>query len=77
MTLSLHWPSGSDAIDWSVSDDGIGLPDADAALRRGNGLAGIKERVWAFGGDLQLAPARPGHERPGLRLAATLRVVAG
>lgn len=76
VTLSLRWPAGSAAIDWSVSDDGVGLPDADAALRRGNGLAGIKERVWAFGGDLQLAPARPGHERPGLRLAATLRVTS-
>ncbi len=72
--LALRWPAGSDAIEWSVSDDGVGMPDADAALRRGNGLAGIKERVWAFGGDLGLQPARPSHERPGLMLAATLRL---
>jgi len=61
-------------IDWSVADDGVGLPDADAALRRGNGLAGIKERVWAFGGDLQLKAARPDRERPGLVLQATLQI---
>ncbi len=76
VTLALRWPQGSEAIDWSVSDDGIGLTDAGAALRRGNGLAGIKERVWAFGGDLGLQAARPGRERPGLVLAATLRASA-
>lgn len=73
VTLSLRWPEGSDAIEWAAADDGIGLADGDAALRRGNGLAGIKERVWAFGGDLRLQAARPGRERPGLVLAATLR----
>lgn len=72
VTLRLRWPDASEAIEWMVADDGIGLPDGDAALRRGNGLAGIKERVWAFGGDLRLQPARPGTERPGLRLVATL-----
>lgn len=77
VTLALRWPPGSEAIAWSVADDGVGLPDAGAALRRGNGLAGIKERVWAFGGDLELRPARPGNERPGLVLAATLRADAG
>jgi two-component system, NarL family, sensor histidine kinase UhpB len=72
-SVRLHWPAGGDAIAWSVSDDGIGLAHADAAVRRGNGLAGIKERVWAFGGDLSLQPARSGDGPPGLRLAATLR----
>lgn len=72
--VRLHWPAGSDAIEWSVSDDGIGLPDGDAAMRRGNGLAGIKERVWAFGGDVTLRPARLGASRPGLQLSATVRV---
>lgn len=73
-TLTLRWPEDSEAISWSVADDGVGLADADAALRRGNGLAGIKERVWAFGGDLSIEAARPDRERPGLVLAATLRV---
>ncbi|MFT3664934.1 sensor histidine kinase [Piscinibacter sp.] len=71
--LALRWPDDSDAVEWSLADDGIGLADAGGSPRRGNGLAGIKERVWAFGGDLALRPARPGHERPGLVLAATLR----
>ena len=35
-------------------------------------LAGIKERVWAFGGDLVLEAAKPGAERPGLMLEASL-----
>ena len=61
------------AVEWSVGDDGVGLDDPAAALRRGNGLAGIKERVWAFGGDLQLRPQQPGAPRPGLCLAATLQ----
>ncbi|TXC66518.1 hypothetical protein FSC37_13695 [Piscinibacter aquaticus] len=33
--VTLRWPDGSEAIEWSVSDDGVGLPDGDAALRRG------------------------------------------
>ncbi len=76
VTVALRWPRGRDTVDWSVADDGVGLADAASALRRGNGLAGIKERVWAFGGDLRLKALRPGHERPGLVLAATLRVSA-
>jgi len=72
VTITLRWPEGSEAIQWSVADDGVGLADAQAALRRGNGLAGIKERVWAFGGDLVLEAAKPGAERPGLMLEASL-----
>lgn len=62
-------------IDWQVSDDGRGLPDAQLgdAAARGNGIAGLRERVWAQGGDLQLGPASPGAARPGLRLATTLQ----
>jgi two-component system sensor histidine kinase UhpB len=74
--VRILWPHDAPAIDWSVSDDGVGLADGEAALRRGNGLAGIKERVWAFGGDLHLQAARPGHERPGLVLQASLQVDA-
>lgn len=59
-------------IDWSVVDDGVGLDDADAAASRGNGIAGLRERVWAQGGDLHLRPARPGAMRPGLCVQATL-----
>lgn len=57
---------------WSVSDDGAGLPAADArqAMARGSGLAGLRERIWALGADLHLEPVHPGQPRPGLRLWA-------
>ncbi|WP_088280613.1 histidine kinase [Ideonella sp. A 288] len=59
-------------IEWSVVDDGVGLGEADAAAFRGNGIAGLRERVWAQGGDLQLRPAQPGAPRPGLCVQAAL-----
>lgn len=37
---------------WSVQDDGVGLEALDTACSRGNGLAGMRERLWALGGDL-------------------------
>jgi signal transduction histidine kinase len=38
-----------------VSDDGVGGADAN-----GNGLAGLRARVTALGGDLEVAPAQAG-----------------
>ncbi len=49
---------------WQVRDDGVGLDGLDQALRRGNGLAGMRERVWAHGGDIEMDGAG------GLRIAA-------
>ncbi|MDH4393672.1 MAG: histidine kinase [Aquabacterium sp.] len=85
--LRLHLRGGrqpGDAlqIDWQAWDDGIGLPMAPhgmdsvdglqlAVLPRGNGLAGLQERVWAQGGLLQCGPVQPGAARPGMRLAAS------
>ena len=72
-TLSLvcrgaWWPGGTVRIDWSVSDDGVGLTGAaapaDAARLRGSGLPGLRERVWAQGAELGLA------SNPGLCLSA-------
>lgn len=61
-------------LDWCVEDDGGGLPDA-TVWGRGNGLAGVKERVWAAGGDLQCEPADAANgARPGLRLHARLPI---
>jgi len=57
-------------IDWSASDDGVGLTDAKAVSQRGNGIAGIQERVWAQGGELRFEPLQPGGASPGLRLSA-------
>lgn len=63
-------------LQWSVEDDGLGLPDADGAIWHGSGLGGMRERVWALGADLQLTPAYPGRPQPGLRLRARLPLLA-
>jgi two-component system, NarL family, sensor histidine kinase UhpB len=72
-TLQLTLLRAGDAIEieWQVSDDGVGLDTLEAAQQRGNGLAGIRERVWAFGGDLQCAAAVGAPAvKPGLVLRA-------
>jgi two-component system sensor histidine kinase UhpB len=56
---------------WSVEDDGAGIVDIDGGIQLGNGLAGMRERAWAFGCDLEIGPARGPPQRPGLKLAAT------
>lgn len=64
-------------LHWSVEDDGRGFDVRSGVWQRGNGLSGMKERVWAAGGDLEVGPARPGRsQRPGLRLQALLRYAA-
>ena len=57
---------------WTVSDDGAGIAALESATSHGNGLAGIRERVWAHGGHIDIGPAMEGAARPGLRLAARL-----
>jgi len=61
---------GNGCVSWSVEDDGTGIGDDSGSLQLGNGLAGMRERAWALGSDLEIGPAQPGRERPGLRLAA-------
>lgn len=58
-------------LDWQVEDDGRGIADLAAAFQQGNGLAGIKERIWAVGGELDAGPTRETAPR-GLRLHARL-----
>ena len=58
-------------IDWSASDDGVGLPDAVAVSLRGKGIAGIQARVWSQGGELRCEPLQAGSASPGLRLSAS------
>lgn len=77
--LSLCWrapqqPGELPQVDWSVVDDGQGVADLGNALRRGNGLAGIKERIWARGADLEAGLVEPGAARPGWRLATRFNV---
>jgi two-component system sensor histidine kinase UhpB len=54
---------------WSVEDDGSGITDLAHGIQAGNGIAGMRERVWALGCDLQIGPARADRSPPGLRLA--------
>ena len=70
LSLTLQRDGALARVDWSVSDDGVGLAQLGLAQQRGNGLAGLKERAWSQGGDLQGHPARPGRPRPGLKLQA-------
>jgi len=55
---------------WQVEDDGVGIDAPERALHRGNGLAGISERVWAHHGEIEIQPRHAGAERPGVRLSA-------
>ena len=64
-------PHAAVVLHWSVADDGRGLPAAGTAPLQGNGIAGIRQRVWSHGADLQLGTANPDAAAPGCRLAAT------
>ncbi|WP_374503301.1 histidine kinase [Zoogloea sp.] len=57
----------SNAIRWAVRDDGVGMLLPAEMAQRGNGLAGIRERVWAHGGELDMAAGSGGR---GLSLEA-------
>ena len=73
LTVTLDLSGPDPALDWSVRDDGIGMVDAVVARPRGNGLAGMRERVWALGGTWRVEPANPATpDRPGLQLTARL-----
>jgi two-component system, NarL family, sensor histidine kinase UhpB len=68
--LTLDARAGAASLAWECMDDGVGIEDLAAAMRRGNGLAGINQRVWAVGADLAAGAATGDAGRPGLRLAA-------
>jgi two-component system sensor histidine kinase UhpB len=59
-----------EAVAWSVRDDGVGIADIGASVGVGNGIAGMRERVWAHGGDLEMTRASDDAKRPGLSLSA-------
>lgn len=58
------------SVRWSVQDDGVGIADVAASLDVGNGIAGMRERAWALGGDLDIARASDDPRRPGLLVSA-------
>jgi len=49
-----------DNVVMTVTDNGIGPPTDDAALRGGYGLLNLHSRAAAFGGSCMLRPAEPG-----------------
>lgn len=59
-----------EGVRWSVCDDGIGIASYSEALQQGNGLAGIRERVWAHGGELEMLDRGPAGGPRGLCLQA-------
>jgi two-component system sensor histidine kinase UhpB len=70
-SIAVELVEGTDArIEWRFEDDGVGIDSPDSAAQRGNGLAGMRERVWAHAGELEIAQARESKEKPGLRLVA-------
>ena len=60
-------PGAALQVHWAVQDDGIGLGPPAAAQQRGNGISGLRERVWAQGGTLQFGVGLDGR---GLGLTA-------
>jgi signal transduction histidine kinase len=60
---------GADAIAVTVVDDGVAAPATDDA--GGHGIAGMRERVAAFGGELEAGPRGAG---PGWRVHARVPV---
>jgi two-component system sensor histidine kinase UhpB len=72
VTVQVHIDRHGDQVAWSVEDDGRGIADLASARCRGNGLAGLHERAWAFGGELESGTGSSGR---GLRLSARLPLV--
>jgi two-component system, NarL family, sensor histidine kinase UhpB len=70
-------PQPGTCLIWTATDDGIGIDRPAEATPRGNGLAGMQERVWALGGTWSWGrPDRPAPGGPGLQLRARLPLAA-
>jgi two-component system sensor histidine kinase UhpB len=72
LQLALQRRSDGDVLQWQVRDDGRGLGEFAVALQRGNGLAGIRQRVWALGADLECDASRGVCLRASFRIGAML-----
>ena len=59
MTVHVHLVYGPDELLIRIEDDGRG-PQAEGEERRGNGLAGMRERAAALGGKLDAGPRAGG-----------------
>ena len=68
--MRLRYLPGELLVD--IDDDGAGVT-APATAGVGGGLLGMRERVHAYGGDVQAGPRGPG----GWRVSARLRLDGG
>lgn len=59
-------------LHWQVTDNGQGIANMPSACASGNGLVGMRERVWALGGSFDM---QAGH--PGTRLQASIPLDRG
>ena len=67
--VEVRLEADDDAASLTVSDDGPGFPqDAAHRLRSRGGLAGIRERIVALGGDLAFGNANGGGARVSVRI---------
>jgi signal transduction histidine kinase len=57
--ISVNVAAGGSVIDVTVSDDGVGGADPS----RGSGLTGLRDRVAALGGTIEIASADGGGTR--------------
>ena len=57
-------------LEWSVRDDGNGLADEGLAAYRGSGLVGMRERVWALHGEIDMLATNADSPRAGLTIRA-------
>lgn len=58
VSISIVWEP--DSIVWTVRDDGCGIDHIPNALRSGNGLVGMRERVWSLGGTFEIDESTQG-----------------
>ncbi|MFZ9264638.1 MAG: sensor histidine kinase, partial [Polynucleobacter sp.] len=71
VTIDIHTDSA--CIYWSVVDNGSGIPNWNQSTQqRGNGLAGLQERLWSIGGELTITPQI---ENSGFGLSARIPIV--
>jgi signal transduction histidine kinase len=70
-SVRLRYLPGELLVD--IDDDGAGAITAPATAGVGSGLLGMRERVHAYGGDVQAGPRQPG----GWQVSARLRLDGG
>lgn len=54
-TVAVRLDRNSEGIHFTIADDGVGMPESTAG--RGDGLAGMRDRIGAVGGQLEISSA--------------------